>query len=209
MKEKYLRLAYTLAVITVIYNLAEGIASVWLGWAGGAFSLFGFGLDSFVEVISAAGILHMIRKQRLHEHGHDVFERRALRITGGGFYVLSAGLALTAAVNLYRGHKPDTAFWGIVISALSISSMWLLMRLKMKAGRALGSDAIIADAACTKTCFYLSVILLAASLGYELTGYGWLDSLGVIGIALLSFREGREAFGKSNGKACSCCCGED
>ncbi len=208
MKEKYLKLAYALAVITIIYNIAEGIASVWLGWDGGAFSLIGFGLDSFVEVVSAAGILHMIRKSRLHEQGRDQFERRALTITGGGFYILAAGLAATSAYNFYTGHKPDTAFWGIVISGLSISSMWLLMGLKLKAGRALGSDAIIADAACTKTCLYLSVVLLAASLGYELTGYGWLDSLGAFGIAVLSFKEGREAFGKANGKACSCCCGK-
>ncbi len=209
MQEKYLKLAWALAVITIIYNLAEGIASVWLGWDGGAFSLFGFGLDSFVEVISAAGILHMIARRRLHEHGHDLFERRALTITGGGFYLLAAGLAATALYNAHRGHKPDTAVWGIVISGLSISSMWLLTRLKIKAGRALGSDAIIADAECTRTCFYLSIVLLAASLGYELTGYGWLDSLGAFGIAAFSFREGREAFGKANGKACSCSCGKD
>ena len=83
--------------------------------------------------------------------------------------------------------------------------MWLLIRAKMRVGTALHSDAILADAACTRTCLQLSLVLLVASAGYELTGIGLFDSLGSLLIAWLSWREGREAFGKAAGK--SCCCG--
>ena len=81
------------------------------------------------------------------------------------------------------------------------------MREKLKVGKKLKSDAIIADANCTRTCFYLSVVLLAASGLYELTGIGYVDLLGSLGIAWFSFREGKESFEKaaSNNLACNCC----
>ncbi len=82
--------------------------------------------------------------------------------------------------------------------------MWLLIHFKMKVGKELGFQAIIADALCTRTCLYLSFVLLLASIGYELTGVGGIDSAGVIVIAWFSFREGRESFEKAKGKICSC-----
>ena len=85
--------------------------------------------------------------------------------------------------------------------------MWLLIHFKLQAGKALGLDAIIADTNCTKTCLYLSFLLLAASLGYELTGFGGIDAIGAIAIAVFAFREGQEAFEKARGKgdACASC----
>ncbi|MBT1075327.1 cation transporter [Geobacter grbiciae] len=211
--DKFLRLqelyrkAAILALITISYNIIEGIVSVWFGAADETLSLFGFGLDSFVEVISGVGIWHMVRRlRRGEEEKRDSFERRALRITGGAFYLLAAGLVVTAGLSIYSGHRPETTVWGIVVSLVSISFMWLLIRHKMKVGKALNSPAILADAACSRACLLLSVVLLAASAGYELTGIGYLDSLGSLAIAWLAFREGREAFGKADGMACSCSC---
>lgn len=200
-----LRLAEALAVITIVYNIVEGLVSVWFGVSDETFALFGFGLDSFVEVVSGLGVWHMVRRMRVsHESEHDAFERRALRITGGAFFVLAMGLAATAAVNIYTGHAPETTLWGIVVGSVSIASMWLLIRYKVKAGNALGSDAILADAACTRTCLRLSAALLAASLIYELTGIGYADSAGAAVIAWFSLKEGREAFGKAAGRSCGC-----
>ena len=84
--------------------------------------------------------------------------------------------------------------------------MYLLVQYKLKAGKALNSDAIIADANCTKTCFYLSFILLASSLSYEIFKIGYLDIAGSIGIAYFAFKEGREAFekAKSGNLMCNC-----
>jgi divalent metal cation (Fe/Co/Zn/Cd) transporter len=82
--------------------------------------------------------------------------------------------------------------------------MWMLIHFKVKVGRRFGSEALLADAACTKTCLYLSVILLVASVGYEVTGIGVLDSIGAMGIAFFSFKEGRESFEKAKGKSCGC-----
>ncbi|MHA2055740.1 MAG: cation transporter, partial [Candidatus Hodarchaeales archaeon] len=169
-------------------------------------ALFGFGLDSFVEVISGIGIWHMInRLRRNNGENSDRFEKRALRITGAAFYILTIGLVMTSILNIYQGHKPETTFWGIIVASVSILTMWILIHYKIKVGRQLDSQAIIADANCTKACLYLSVILLLSSAGYELTGKGGLDSLGAILIAGISFREGRESFQKAKGNmTCTC-----
>lgn len=193
------RTAYVLALITIGYNFVEGVVSIYFGLEGETLSLFGFGLDSFVEVISGMGILHMVQRMRRHRgENHDRFERRALRITGASFYLLTAGLTFGAVADLWQGHAPETTFWGIVIAVISIITMQLLVHHKTKVGLELSSPALLADANCTKTCLYLSVVLLFASAGYELTAIGGLDSLGALGIAFWSFREGRESFEKAS-----------
>ncbi|MFH1029015.1 MAG: cation transporter [Pseudomonadota bacterium] len=196
-----------LALFTIFYNIIEGLISVWAGAADETLSLFGFGVDSFIEVISAVGVWHMLR--RISANGgetRDEFERRALRITGAAFYLLTAGLALTAMISLYQQHKPETTLWGIAVSLGSVSFMWYLIRQKTRVGKQLGSNAILADAACSRACLYLSLVLMVSSVGYELTGIGSLDALGALLIAWLAFREGRESFEKASGLDCSCSC---
>lgn len=207
MKEQlYIRANY-LALFTIIYNLVEGIIAVWLGTSDETLALFGFGVDSFIEVISAIGVWHMLRRIKANDgETRDEFEQRALRITGVAFYILSAGLLLTAGINLYQGHKPETTLWGVVISLISISFMWYLIHQKTKVGTALNSPAILADAACSRACVYMSVVLMISSFGYELTGLGSLDAIGAILISWLTFKEGRESFEKARGMDCSCSC---
>lgn len=206
-RDKLYATAHLLAVLTIFYNLVEGSVSIWLGAADETLALFGFGVDSFIEVLSAVGVWHMIRRvMRNSGVTRDEFERRALRITGGSFYLLTAGLVLTAGVNIWQQHRPETTLWGIVVSLVSISFMWLLIHYKTKVGRALDSPAILADAACSRTCVHLSLVLLLSSLGYELTGIGSLDAIGALLIAWMAAREGREAFLKASGLACGCSC---
>ncbi len=200
--------AHLLALFTIVYNLAEGLISVWLGVADETLALFGFGVDSFIEVISAVGVWHLVRRIRANGgEARDEFEQRALKITGAAFYLLTAGLLLTAGMNLYQQHRPETTFWGIVISLISISFMWFLLHHKKKVGTALNSPAILADAACSRACLYLSLVLMISSVGYSLTGIASLDAIGALLIAWLAFKEGREAFDKAKGLSCSCCCG--
>jgi len=207
MKKTLYKRANYLALFTIIYNLLEGLVSVLMGAADETLALFGFGVDSFIEVISAVGVWHMLRRISSNDgETRDEFEQRALRITGAAFYLLTVGLLLMAGMNLYQQHRPETTFWGVVISLLSISFMWYLIRQKTIVGRALNSQAILADAACSRACLYLSAVLLSASIGYELTGIGSLDAIGAILIAWLSFVEGRESLNKAKGLSCSCSC---
>ena len=87
--------------------------------------------------------------------------------------------------------------------------MYTLVHYKLKVGKKLNSDAIIADANCTKTCFYLSFILLASSLSYEIFKIGYLDIAGSLGVAYFAFKEGKEALEKSKSDKLSCSCEDD
>lgn len=205
-----IKIALLLSLITIIYNIAEGLVSIFFGLKDETLALFGFGADSFVEVISGLGIFHMIiRMKNGTVEQRDGFERTALRITGFSFYILTAGLVLGAAMNLVIGNKPETTFAGIIISAVSILTMYFLMRSKLNVGKKLNSDAIVADANCTKTCFYLSFILLVSSLSYEILKISYLDIAGSIGIAMFAFREGKESFEKSRSEKLSCSCDDE
>lgn len=204
--ERDYRLAFLLSLLTIVANLVEGMFSTILGQQDGTLALFGFGLDSFIEVISAVGISTMIlRIAKEPESPRSKFEVTALKITGVSFYLLTAALVLTAIVNLITKAKPETAVSGLIISLISLSAMVFLYKAKLRVGRRLNSDPIIADANCTKTCIYMSLVLLGSSLIYMLSGLAFVDILGAIGIAWFAFGEGREAFEKASGKeTCAC-----
>lgn len=174
------------------------MVSVWFGIGDESLALFGFGVDSFVEMISGIGILQMVvRIQKNPESPISSFERTALRITGFSFYLLAGGLVTGAVINILKGHKPETTFWGIVISLISIIIMYWLFSSKMSCGRKLNAEPVMADARCTLVCIYMSLVLLVSSVIYELTGFGWVDTIGALGLAWFSFSEGREAFEKA------------
>lgn len=204
---KLLKTALILAVITVVYNMIEGLVSIFFGTQDETLALLGFGVDSFVEVISGIGILHMILRMKYSKvNKRDKFERTALIINGSAFYLLTAGLILGSVLNIIYDVKPSTTFAGIIISVISIGTMYFLMKAKLDVGHKLKSDAIIADANCTKTCFYLSFILLASSGLYEIFHIAYFDILGSLGIAYYAFREGRESFEKSRSEEIACEC---
>ncbi len=211
-QKKLINIAVILSLVTIFYNLAEGLISIYFGLDDETLALLGFGVDSFVEVISGIGILHMlIRMKRIGTDpaSRDKFERTALRITGFSFYLLTAGLVFGSVVNVIQGSQPDTTVAGIIISSISIATMWFLMTYKKKIGIKLNSDAIVADANCTKTCFYLSIILLVSSGLYEIFRISYIDVIGSLAIAWFAFREGREAFEKASSETLSCGCGDE
>ncbi|WP_157687483.1 cation transporter [Jiulongibacter sediminis] len=177
-------IALFLAAITIIYNLAEGVISTFYGASDETLALFGFGVDSFVEVLSGIGIAHMIFRMKKHPvENRDQFEITALKITGSAFYLLVAGLILGAILSVMYQAKPESTLVGIIISLISILTMYILYRQKLKVGQALNSEPIISDANCTKTCFYLSFILLGSSALYALFKIPYVDALGSLGIA--------------------------
>lgn len=204
-ENKYWRYALWLALFTILYNFAEGLISIYFGVQDETLTLFGFGVDSFIEVMSGLGILAMVLRIRQNPDApRSQFERTALRITGTSFYLLAAGLGATAVYNLFTAHKPETTIPGLIISIISIASMWALVMGKRKVGRALNSAPILADANCTMVCVYMSVVLLVSSLIYHFTGFGFIDSLGAIGLIYFSINEGKEAFEKAAGIECEC-----
>jgi divalent metal cation (Fe/Co/Zn/Cd) transporter len=199
------KLAYQLSLFTIFYNIIEGIVSMVLGYADETLSLFGFGADSFIEVMSGIGIAIMILRIKHNPNSpKSTFEITALKITGTAFYLLSAGLLAGIVINLINHHKPDTTLLGIIISLVSIVVMVWLMNAKRGIGKKLHSEPIIADANCTKVCVYMSLVLLLSSLIYELTGFAYADVIGAAGLVYFSITEGKEAFEKAKGNECAC-----
>lgn len=203
---RYYSYAFALAIFTIVYNGAEGIIATWFGAEDETFALFGFGLDSFVEILSGVGVAHMIVRLRKNPNvRRDNFERTALRVTGTAFYILTGGLIISSCFSIVLQHTPKTTFWGLVISIISIAVMMALMSGKIHVGKKLNSPAILADARCTRVCVYMSVILLVASGLYELTHLPYIDAAGTLGLAYFSFGEGKECFEKaSTDNCCSC-----
>lgn len=206
---KYWSYALWLALFTIFYNLAEGLISIFFGVSDETLTLFGFGVDSFIEVMSGIGILAMVLRIRQNpETPRSQFERTALRVTGTSFYLLAAGLGVTAVYNLFTAHKPETTLPGLIISVISIAVMWALVMGKRKVGHTLDSSPILADANCTMVCIYMSIVLLASSLIYQLTGFGFIDSIGALGLIYFSYNEGKESFEKAAGLE-DCCDDEE
>jgi len=130
---KWLNVALWLSIVTIIYNIIEGLVSVYFGSTDDTLVLLGFGIDSFVEVISGIGILHMvIRMQRSEIKDFDKFERLALRITGVAFMLLAAGLVVGSVLKIIQQSKPETTLAGIIIAVVSILTMFFLMYYKLK-----------------------------------------------------------------------------
>ena len=200
--------AYLLSLFTIFYNVIEGVVSMLLGYTDETLTLFGFGVDSFIEVASGIGIAVMILRIRLNPSSpKSNFEIKALKITGTSFYLLSVGLLVGFILNLINHHRPETTFWGIIVSLVSIAVMVWLMLAKKSIGKRLNSEPIIADAGCTRICVYMSVVLLVSSLVYEITGFAYADAIGAAGLIYFSLSEGKEAFEKAKGKECGCCSG--
>ena len=196
--KKLYRQVLFLSLFTIGYNVLEGLVSIFFGYKDETLSLFGFGIDSFIEVISGLGILQMILRIRKNpENSVNSFEVTALKITGWSFYGLSLGLLAAGIISILQHHKPVTTFWGIIIALISIVVMLWLAVSKFRTGKKLDSAPVIADANCTKVCIYMSVVLLAASLIYEVTGFAYADVIGAAGLIWFSVSEGHEALEKA------------
>ena len=201
--------AFGLTIFTIFYNIIEGLVSTYFGFSDESLTLFGFGADSFIETISGFGILHMLTRIQVNpKSNRDNYERTALKITGFSFYTLVLTIIATSIYNFVNGQQPTTTLLGVFISIISIFVMLGLVVWKIKVGKALNSEAIIADAECTKVCIYMSVVLLVSSGLYHFFKIPYIDSVGALVLAYLSFREGQECFEKAKSDK-HCACGHD
>lgn len=199
-----------LSLFTIIYNIAEGLISTIIGYSDESLTLFGFGVDSFIETISGIGIAAMVlRISNNPLSSKSSFEITALKITGWSFYVLSGGLIISAIQSVIQNRQPESTFWGVVISAISIVAMLVLVFYKKKVGKQLDSKAIIADANCNVVCIYMSITLLASSFLYETFHIPYVDAAGAFGIVYFSIKEGRECFEKAESLNDTCSCEHD
>ena len=192
-----------LSRITLAYNIAEGIASLMAGLLAGSVALVGFGIDSVIEVISSVASLWRLRsdadpERRLHS------ERLALRIIGTCFLALAVYIVADAGHALAAREAREGTMAGVVITALSVVIMPLLARGKRQVAVTLGSRALVADAAQTSLCAYLSLIVLVGVLLNVLFGWWWADPVAALAMVPIIAKEGVE--GLRGEVTCDDCC---
>ena len=206
-KEQLSRARY-LAYFTVGYNVVEGVVSVAFGAKDESLSLFGFGLDSFIEVGSAMVVLWRLRRESA-AGSSERHERLAVRAIGVLFLLLAVIVGAGSIFRLVRAQHPDTALPGIIISLISLSFMVFLYRAKMRLARESGSQTLRSDAVCSLACVWLSIVLLVGSALYAAAGIWWADSLSALLIAGLIAREGWEGVSEPDGCSCGHDCKDD
>src|SRR5216117_3527726 len=200
------RLALLLTYITLGWMTIEGAASLLLGWASKSLLLEAFGIDSVIELFSAAVLLWRLRVEAngvaTSEHVDQV-ERRAARLIGYSLYALVAYIVLNLSYGLFiakRITETHESVWGILIGAVAKIGMPVLAGYKLKVAARLNSPALRADAIESITCGYLSIVLMIGLAATWLLGWWWLDSVAALALIPFLIKEGRAAI--SGGECC-------
>ena len=188
------RRARLLAGASVSYNLIEAVIAISAGVVAGSVALVGFGLDSIVEVSSGLIILWQFRHPLPESR-----ERAALRLMALSFFALASYVTFESVRALVTGHDPDPSPVGIGLAVASLMVMPFLSWAQRRTGKALGSNAVVADSTQTLLCTYLSGVLLVGLVLNATLGWSWADPLAGLVIAAVAVKEGREAW---RGEAC-------
>lgn len=183
------RRAQLLAAASVSYNLVEAVIAISAGIVAGSVALVGFGLDSVVEVSSGLIILWQFRHPLPESR-----ERVALRMMAFSFFALAAYVGFESARALVGGHAPDASPVGIGLALASLAIMPFLSWAQRRTGKALGSNAVVADSTQTLLCTYLSAVLLVGLVLNATLGWSWADPIAGLVIAAVAVKEGRDAW---------------
>lgn len=181
-----------LVAATITYNVIEAVVAITAGTIASSSALVGFGLDSVIEVSSAAAVAwqfstpdHVVREAREH---------RALRIIAVSFFALAAFVTVDALRALLGADQARHSTVGIVLAATSVAVMPFLSAAQRRAGRALGSASAVADSKQTLLCTYMSGVLLLGLAANSLFGWSWADPIAALVIAAVAAKEGRSAW---------------
>lgn len=174
---------------TIAYNAIEAVVALAAGAAASSSALIGFGLDSIVEVLSAAAIAWQFAGGRHHADREHV----ALRVVAVSFFALAAFVTVDAVRALTGTAEPEHSPVGIALAAVSLTLMPGLSWLERRAGRELGSASVVADSKQTMICAALSAVLLVGLLANSALGWSWADPVAALVIAAVAVREGRAA----------------
>jgi divalent metal cation (Fe/Co/Zn/Cd) transporter len=188
-----------LVAATITYNVIEAVVALGAGAAASSVALIGFGLDSVIEVSSAAAVAWQFAGR-----DPEAREKRALRIIAVSFFALAAYVSAEAVRALLGRGEAEHSTVGIVLAAVSLAVMPGLSYAQRRAGRELGSRTAVADSKQTLLCTYLSGVLLIGLGMNSLFGWTWADPVAALVIAAVAVKEGREAW---KGDACGCCPG--
>ena len=183
-----------LVTATIAYNVVEAVVAITAGSVASSTALIGFGLDSVIEVSSAAAVAWQFAGR-----DPEAREKAALRIIAVSFFALATYVAVESVRALVGGDRAEHSTVGLVLAALSLAIMPVLSAAQRRAGRELGSASAVADSKQTLLCTYLSGVLLVGLAVNSAFGWWWADPLAALVIAVVAVKEGRDAW---RGDAC-------
>lgn len=186
-----IRRGVRLEIVTLLWMTVEAAGAVAAGIAAGSVALLAFGIDSVIEFVAAGVVLQTFRAEQA---GHTAIgERRALRIVGVTLFLLAAYVVAEAGSTLLAESRPETSVVGVAVCAAALLVMPWLSLSKRRTGTALGSQILIADAAESLFCAYLSAAVLLGLLVNAIFGWWWADPVAALVIVPLVIKEGLEA----------------
>ncbi len=180
---------------TISYNVIEAIVAITAGTIASSAALVAFGLDSTIEVLSAAAVAWQFTRR-----DPERWERPTLRVIAVAFFALAAYVTATSLIALIGRVDVEHSPLGILITSLSVIVMPFLSLAERRAGRELGSATAVADSKQTLICTYLSAAVLIGLVLNSLFGWWWADAIAGLVIAGFAIREGIEAW---RGDACA------
>jgi divalent metal cation (Fe/Co/Zn/Cd) transporter len=178
-----------LVAATITYNVVEAAVALAEGTRVSSSALFGFGLDSVIEVSSATAVAWQFSTK-----DPETREKAALRFIAFSFFALAAYVSVDAVRSLLGYGEPRPSIIGIVLATASLVVMPVLSLAQRRAGRELGSVSAVADSKQTLLCTYLSAALLAGLVLNAVLGWSWADPVAALAIAAIAVREGRNAW---------------
>lgn len=180
---------------TIAYNVVEAAVALAAGAAASSAALVAFGLDSTIEVLSAAAVAWQFTRR-----DPERWERGTLRVIAVAFFALAAYVAASSAWALTTRVEAEHSLIGIILTALSVVIMPFLSLAERRAGREAGSATAVADSTQTLLCTYLSAAVLLGLVLNSAFGWWWADAVAGLTIAAFAVREGVEAW---RGDACA------
>ncbi len=185
------RRGITLELFTLSWMTVEAAVAIVAGIAAGSVALMAFGIDSVIEFVAGFVVLRTFRAEQ-HGRTHKS-EKQALRVIGLTFFLLAVYIVADAAYRLITTSKPESSVAGTAVAAAALVVMPLLGVLKRRTGRALGSQMLLADAAESLFCAYLSATVLLGLVLNVVFGWWWADPLAALAVLPLVLKEGLEA----------------
>ena len=180
---------------TIAYNVVEAIVAITAGTVASSAALIAFGLDSTIEVLSAAAVAWQFTRR-----DPERWEKPTLRVIGVAFFALAAYVTASSLLALITRVEVKPSPLGILITAVGVIVMPLLSYAERRTGRELGSATAVADSMQTLICTYLSAAVLAGLILNSMFGWWWADAIAGLVIAGFAIREGHEAW---RGDACA------
>ncbi len=198
-REGLVRRGVALEIFTLSWMTVEAAVAIAAGVAAGSVALMAFGIDSVIEFVAALVVLRTFRAEQAGRG--DSGEQRALRVIGVTFFLLAAYIVADAAYTLVAATRPDGSGSGVAVTAAALLVMPSLALLKRRTGDALGSQMLLADAAESLFCAYLSATVLVGLALNVVFGWWWADPVAALGMTWFIGKEGIEAW---RGEECEC-----